>query len=183
MDVLLPLGFWTVPRLSYQLLTATAHNDWAPSVLSHSLTHQPTLSSSKSKLCYDWQSFGKSVLVSSTHLGPKTIFVFLSDSCKFVDVRHPLWQQESIVYNCCWSSPAQSFSGPSPTGLWSYFTLSDPRHHRPGGPGPHIYIPNEQGSPVISPGTGFPFRYLLWLIGLWWRYWNLPPCRDSFSSP
>jgi hypothetical protein len=26
-----------------------------------------------------------------------------------------------------------------------------------GGPGPRIYIPQEQGSLVIPPGTGFPF--------------------------
>jgi hypothetical protein len=25
------------------------------------------------------------------------------------------------------------------------------------GPGPHIYVPQEQGGPVIPPGTGFPF--------------------------
>jgi hypothetical protein len=28
---------------------------------------------------------------------------------------------------------------------------------QPGGPGPHIYIPLEQGGPVIAPGTGVPF--------------------------
>jgi hypothetical protein len=32
---------------------------------------------------------------------------------------------------------------------------------QPGGPGPCIYIPQEQGGPVIPPGTGFPFRRLL----------------------
>jgi hypothetical protein len=37
-DVPLPLGSRTVPDLSYQLLTATAHNDWALAVLW--LTHQ-----------------------------------------------------------------------------------------------------------------------------------------------
>jgi hypothetical protein len=40
------------------------------------------------------------------HLAPNTRFLLLSDSCGFVD-----------VHNCCWSSPAQSFSGPSPAGL------------------------------------------------------------------
>jgi hypothetical protein len=43
------------------------------------------------------------------------------------------------------------------------------------GPGPHIYIPWEQGGPVIPPGTGFPFCRLLWLAGLGWRYSNPPP--------
>jgi hypothetical protein len=34
-----------------------------------------------------------------------------------------------------------------------------------GGPGPRIYIPQEQGGPVLTPGTGFPFRRLLRLAG------------------
>jgi hypothetical protein len=34
-------------------------------------------------------------------------------------------------------------------------TVSDSRHPQPGGPGPRIYIPQEQGGPVIPPGTGF----------------------------
>jgi hypothetical protein len=46
---------------------------------------------------------------------------------------------------------------------------------QPGGPGPRIYISQEQGGPVTSPGTGFPFRRLLRLAGLRWRYSNLPP--------
>jgi hypothetical protein len=32
-----------------------------------------------------------------------------------------------------------------------YLTLSDWRLIQPGGPGPRIYIPQEHGSPVISP--------------------------------
>jgi hypothetical protein len=36
--------------------------------------------------------------------------------------------------------------------LLSYFRLP-----QLGGPGPRIYIPQEQGGPVIPPGTGFPF--------------------------
>jgi hypothetical protein len=40
---------------------------------------------------------------------------------------------------------------------------------KPGGPEPRIYISQEQGGPVITPGTGFPFRRLLRLAGLGWR--------------
>jgi hypothetical protein len=40
---------------------------------------------SKPKLCYDRRSIGESVLVSSTHLIPKTKFLLLSDSCGFFD--------------------------------------------------------------------------------------------------
>jgi hypothetical protein len=37
-----------------------------------------------------------------------------------------------------------------------YFTVSDLKLPQPGGPGSRIYIPQEQGGPVITPGTGFP---------------------------
>jgi hypothetical protein len=46
---------------------------------------------------------------------------------------------------------------------------------QPGGPGPRIYIPQEQGGPVKPPGTGFPFCHLLRLAGLRQRYSNPPP--------
>jgi hypothetical protein len=37
-------------------------------------------------------------------------------------VGRSLWREEgSVVYSCCWPSPAQSFSGPSPVGLMTIF--------------------------------------------------------------
>jgi hypothetical protein len=40
----------------------------------------------------------------------------------FVDVGRPLWREVgSVVFSFCWASPAQSFSGLSPTGLMSIF--------------------------------------------------------------
>jgi hypothetical protein len=86
----------------------------------------------------------------------KTRFLLLSGSCRFVDVEHPLWREDgSVVYNCCWPLPAQSFSGPNPAGLMTIFSVSDSRLPQPGGPGPWIYIPQEQGGLVIPAGTGF----------------------------
>jgi hypothetical protein len=42
-DVPLPLGSWAIPLHSYQLLTATAHNDWTAAVRWQThVTHQPT---------------------------------------------------------------------------------------------------------------------------------------------
>jgi hypothetical protein len=62
------------------------------------------------------------------HLGPTTRFLILPDNCRFVDVGRPLWRENwSVVYNCCWSSPAQSFSGPSPTGLMTIFYCTGSR--------------------------------------------------------
>jgi hypothetical protein len=56
----------------------------------------------------------------------------------------------------------------------SYFTVSDLKLPQPGGPGPCIYIPQEQGGPVIPTDTGFLLRCLLWLAGLQWRHSNTP---------
>jgi hypothetical protein len=59
---------------------------------------------------------------------------------------------------------------------WPYFTVSDSTLCQAGGSGPHICIPQEQGGPVIPPGTGFPFRRLLLrLAGLRWMCSNSPP--------
>jgi hypothetical protein len=91
-------------------------------------------------------------------------------------VRRPFWLDDRyVVYNSCWFSPAQSFSGPNPPGLMTIFcclrfeTLPTWR--------PHIYIPQEQSGPVIPPGTRFPFRRLLRLAGLRWMHSNPPPHR------
>jgi hypothetical protein len=37
-----------------------------------------------------------------------------------------------------------------------------------------IYVPRREGGPVTPPGTGIPFRRLLLLAGLHWRYSNRP---------
>jgi hypothetical protein len=51
-----------------------------------------------------------------------TRFLLLSDCCGFVDVGRALWREDgSVVYICCWFSPAQSFSGPNPVGLVTIF--------------------------------------------------------------
>jgi hypothetical protein len=52
--------------------------------------------------------------------------------------------------------------GSESRGTHDHILLSQIRDSpQPGGPGPHIYIPQEQGGPVIRPDTGFPFRCLL----------------------
>jgi hypothetical protein len=128
---------------------------------------------SKSKICYDWRSVGQSVLLSSPHLGHKTISLLLSDSCWFVAVGRPLWREDgSVVYNRCWFSPAQSLSVPGPAGLMTIFYCL--RFETPQtwmARSPYLY-PQEQGGPVIHPGTSSPFRRLLRLAGLWWKYSN-----------
>jgi hypothetical protein len=60
-----------------------------------------------------------------------------------------------VTYNCCWSSPAHSFSGPSPTRLMTFYCL---RFETPStwGPGTRIYIPQEQGG-RYTPWHWVPF--------------------------
>jgi hypothetical protein len=69
-----------------------------------------------------------------------------------------------------------------PQESWPYFTTSDSRLPQPGGSGPRIYISQEQGCPIIPPGTGFNFRRLLRLAGLRWRYSNQPPRGEITDS-
>jgi hypothetical protein len=98
----------------------------------------------------DRWSVGQSVLVSSTHLEPKTRFLLLSDSCGFVDVGRVLWYENgSVVYNCSWPSPAKLFLRSSPAGLISIFYCIRFENLPPGGPDPRMYNPQEQGGPVM----------------------------------
>jgi hypothetical protein len=48
----------------------------------------------------------------------------------------------------------------------------------PGEPGPCIYVPQWQGGPIIPPGSGFPFRRLLRLAELRWRFSKLSPKKN-----
>jgi hypothetical protein len=86
---------------------------FSASVLTFLLAGDCLTTKSKSNLCYDRRPVSQSVLMSSTHLEPKTRFLLLSDSCRFVDVGRPLWREDgSVVHNCCWPSPAQPYLRP-----------------------------------------------------------------------
>jgi hypothetical protein len=68
--------------------------------------------------------------------------------------------------------------GPSPVGI-NHILLSQIRHSpKLWGPGPRIFIPQDQGGPIIHPGIGFPFHRPLRLAGIRWKYLNGPPSRD-----
>jgi hypothetical protein len=82
-------------------------------------------------------------------------FSLPSDNSDFVDVGCHLWREDgSVVYSCCWKSPAQSFLGTSPARTMTIFYCSNLRLPQTGGPGFRIYFLQEQGSPVMSPSTG-----------------------------
>jgi hypothetical protein len=73
------------------------------------------------------------------------------------------------------SSPAQPFPGYSPTGLRIiFYCLRSESPPNLGGQVP-VFIPQEQGGPVILPGIGYLFRRLLRLSGLRLRYSSPPP--------
>jgi hypothetical protein len=93
------------------------------------------------------------------------------------------WEYESIVYNCCWSSPEQSFSGssPGPRDPWSYFTVSDSGLPQTGGSG-SVFISPRNRVGQLYPGTGFPFRRLRRIAGLRRPYSNPPPHAHQSQS-
>jgi hypothetical protein len=102
-------------------------------------------------------------------------------TCGYSSYVTPVWREdESVVYNCCWSSSAQLFSGPSPVGLMttSYCVrFETPPTWR--ARSPYLYTPG-RGIPVIPPVAWFPFRRLLPLEGLRWSYSTPPPHGDVF---
>jgi hypothetical protein len=75
-----------------------------------------------------------------------------------VIMQHTLWREDgSVVYNFCWSSPAQSFSGPSPAGLMTIFyclRFEIPRTWR--ARSPYLYPPGT-GWPSYTPRHWVPF--------------------------
>jgi hypothetical protein len=78
--------------------------------------------------------------------------------------------------------PAHSFLGPSPVGLITVFYC--PRFKAPPtwrARSLYLYLPGT-GWPSYTPGTGLPFRRLLWFAGLRWRYSNLPPRGELGSN-
>jgi hypothetical protein len=156
-DVPLPLGFQTVPCLSYS-------NSWLNSGLSRNSS--PILISSKPllrgrvwkvfsccwtspgksfetpptkfkfKLSCDQRSVGQSVLVSGPLWGPRPDFSFLclTITLFLLHVRRPLWREYGSVICSEITHWLQSRSIHNHI-LQSYLRLPEPR-----GPGPRIYI-------------------------------------------
>jgi hypothetical protein len=113
----------------------------------------------------------------------KTKFLLLSYSCGFVDTWHPLWGDDgSVVPNCCWLPPAQSFLGPSPAGLMIIF-------HSLRFETPPTWTTR---SPyVYAPGTGWPSYNLRYRVPfplpsrthrVRWKYSRQPP-HGRFNLP
>jgi hypothetical protein len=85
--------------------------------------------------------------------------MLLSEICCLVSVSRPLWREDGSAICSVITQWSESRRTRSHT-LLSYLRLP-----QPGGPGSRIYIPQEQGGPVIPPGTGFSGYYpSSWLL-------------------
>jgi hypothetical protein len=76
--------------------------------------------------------------------------MLLSEICGHLSVGRPLWWQDGSQICSAVTQWPESLRTENRT-LLSYLRLP-----KPGGPGSRIYIPQEQGGPVISPGTMGP---------------------------
>jgi hypothetical protein len=99
------------------------------------------------------------VLVSGSHLEPMTRFNFISLTIAdflmwstLSDERMGLLFTSTIASGPCQSSSRVRVPQNSRPYLAVLFETP-----QPGGPGPRIYIPQEQCGPVIRAGTGFSF--------------------------
>jgi hypothetical protein len=95
--------------------------------------------------------------------------MLLPEICGLVSVGRPLWREDGSAICSAITQWSESLR------IRNNILLSHLRLPQPGGPGSRIYIPQEQGGPLMPPGTGFPLRRLLRLAGLRWRYSNPPP--------
>jgi hypothetical protein len=77
---------------------------------------------SESELLYDWQFTTNQFILATSPLKPTTgIFIFQLNTCVWSLCNIFTREDGSVVYNYCWSLPAQSFTGPSPAELMTTF--------------------------------------------------------------
>jgi hypothetical protein len=114
------------------------------------------ITNSRSYFATDGQSVSQSVCFGvEPTMGHVTRYYFLPERCCLKIAvsflwRRPLWREDgSAVCSAItqWSESRRTRD---------HTLLSPLRLPQPGGPSSRIYIPQEQGSPVIPRGTGFP---------------------------
>jgi hypothetical protein len=110
-------------------------------------------------------------IFSTEHLRLQSLYTILSD------------ERICLYYTSAAGPQQRSHSWVQvPRNLRPYSLDSNSRLPQPGELVTRSYISQEQGCPLITPGTGFPFRPLLGLSGIWWKYSNPPPHGVSNSS-
>jgi hypothetical protein len=90
----------------------------------------------------------------------RSYFTTDSQSVSMCWYRAPLWDLRPDIISCrnvaVWNLRSCIYDTPSLTlRTRNHTLLSHWDSPQPGGPGSRIYIPEEQGGPVIPPGTGF----------------------------
>jgi hypothetical protein len=166
------------PRLATSWVSADPQPSPATPRLTERTEQTPDLHWSQSELLYDWRRVSMSGIEHSCRTCDQILLpvgMLLSQICGLSSVRLPLWPEDgsaicSVITQ--WSESRRTRNHTLPPHL---------RLPKPGGPGSRIYIPQEQGGPVIPPGTGFPLRLLLRFAGLRWRYSNPPPSQVKSS--
>jgi hypothetical protein len=145
------------------------------------LSHYPFEVRSQSQLLYDWRLTANHFVLATSPLRLTTSnFILQVNTCDYSSyVTSSMtrgWVCRLQLLLVLANAVILRFES---RGTHDHILLSQIRLPKPGEPDPGIYIPQVQSGPVIPPGTGFPFRRLLRLAGLRWRYSTPPPQRSQ----
>jgi hypothetical protein len=118
----------------------------------------------KSKLCYDRRSVGQSVLVHPS--GSRDQRFVTARELRISSFRAHFFTRGLVGgLQLLLALASTVILGFESRGIHDHILLSQIRDS-PSLKGRHIYILQQQGDPVIPPGTGFPFRRFLPLAGI-----------------
>jgi hypothetical protein len=164
---------------SYFFVRITSHQFLSEVLIISPVIRQKAKRPRSSKLLYDWRSVSMSWC--RTPFGTcghilLPVGMLLSESCGLVSAGRPIWREDGSVICSAVTTWSESLRTRNHT-LLSHLWIP-----QPDGPGSRIYIPQEQGGPVIPPSIGFSLRRLLRLAGLRWRYSNPPStCKSRLT--
>jgi hypothetical protein len=148
----------------------------------HTHTHKHK---SESELLYDWQFTANQFVLAPSPLRPTANIFFPLNTCGYSP-----YVTSSLTRR--WVCPLQLLLGLASAVILrsesrrthDHILLSQIRDFPNLDGQVLVFIsPPEQGGPVIPPGTGFPFRRLLLLAGLRWRYSTPPPHEMKIFNP
>jgi hypothetical protein len=123
-----------------------------------------SLSESESELLYDWQFTANRFVLVTSPLRLTTVILFSNWTLAVIVLSD---KRMGLSFTIA-AGPRQSSRSQVrvPRDSWPHFIVSDSRLPQTGRPGPRVCIPQEQGGPVMPPGTGFSFRRLLFITFL-----------------
>jgi hypothetical protein len=110
-----------------------------------------------SELLYEWRFTANHYVLATSPLRLTTSnFIFQLNTCDY-SPHVTSFLDGSVVCNCCWPSPAQSFSGQSPAGRMTAFYFLRFETPPTWGSGPRIYIPRNRVAQLYPQALGFLF--------------------------